>query len=50
VVCAFAAWALNGLLLLDLVIVPNVELAMLRSITALLSMSVLLYGLVWESR
>ena len=40
----------NGLLFLDLVIVPNVDLSLLRSITGLLSMSVLLYGLVWESR
>jgi len=40
----------NALLFLDLVIVPNVDLSVWRGIVALLSISVLLYGLVWESR
>jgi hydrogenase/urease accessory protein HupE len=45
----FAGLALNNVLLfVDLVIVPNVELGLLRSITALAAMMVLLFGLVWE--
>ncbi|HUM13117.1 MAG TPA: DUF5985 family protein [Myxococcaceae bacterium] len=48
--CFAGLAANNGLLFLDLVIVPQVDLALLRSFVALGAMSVLLIGLVWESR
>ena len=40
----------NALLFVDLIIVPSIDLSMLRSETALVSMALLVYGLVWESR
>ncbi|MDZ4695913.1 MAG: DUF5985 family protein [Deltaproteobacteria bacterium] len=40
----------NALLLVDLVIVPEVDLSTARSGVALVAMMVLLFGLVWESR
>jgi hypothetical protein len=47
----FTGLALNNIILLiDLVVVPNVDLMVLRSGTALASIVLLLFGLVWESR
>ena len=47
----FAGLALNNVLLfLDLVIVPDLDLSLLRSIVALAAMAVLLFGLVWDSK
>jgi hypothetical protein len=40
----------NGLLFLDLVIVPDVDLSVLRYTTALLAVLLLLVGLVWDAR
>jgi hypothetical protein len=40
----------NGLLFLDLVIVPTVDLSLLRHATALLAILLLLVGLVWDTR
>jgi hypothetical protein len=40
----------NTLLFVDLVVVPDVDLSILRKGTALCALAVLLYGLVWESR
>ena len=41
----------NALLLVDVVIVPaGVDLSVWRSATALAGVSVLLFGLIWESR
>ena len=40
----------NLLLLVDLVLVPSVDLSVLRSVTALVAVGVLLFGLVWESK
>jgi hypothetical protein len=46
----FAGLAVNNLLLfLDLVVVLQVDLALARSLTALASVAVLVYGLVWEA-
>ena len=45
----FAGLALNNVLLfVDLVVVPDVDLTLLRSVTALASVLLLLFGLVWE--
>jgi hypothetical protein len=49
--CCFAGLALNNLLLLiDLVMIRDVDLALLRAFTAIGSLAVLLFGLVWESK
>jgi len=46
----FAGLAINNILLvLDFMVVPTVDLSLLRRCVALVSMAVLLYGLVWES-
>jgi hypothetical protein len=47
----FAGLALNNvLLLLDLLVLPGVDLTIWRNASALLAMAVLLFGLVWDSR
>ena len=47
----FAGLALNNVvLLIDLVIIPSVDLSLVRSGTALIAMLILLFGLVWEAR
>lgn len=47
----FIGLALNNILLfVDLVIVPSVNLELLRSGVALAALMVLLFGLIWESR
>jgi uncharacterized protein DUF5985 len=40
----------NGLLYVDLVMVPMRDLSLLRSLSALVGLIVLLYGLVWQER
>jgi len=46
----FAGLALSNLLIfLDLVILPQVNLYLLRLATAVIAMALLLYGLIWES-
>jgi hypothetical protein len=39
----------NALLLVDLYLVPNTDLFVVRTGAALLGMTVLLYGLIWDS-
>ena len=47
----FAGLALNNVVLfVDLVVIPGVDLSLVRSGAALIAMLVLLFGLVWESR
>jgi hypothetical protein len=47
----FGGLAVNNVLLfLDLVVVPTVDLSVLRTSVAALAMLVLCLGLVWESR
>jgi hydrogenase/urease accessory protein HupE len=47
----FVGLVINNLLLvLDRIFVPNVDLHTLRLVTALGAMTVLVYGLVWESK
>jgi uncharacterized membrane protein len=40
----------NGLLFVDLSVATAVDLSLWRSVTALTGVSVLLFGLIWESR
>jgi energy-converting hydrogenase Eha subunit G len=47
----FTGLALNNLLLvIDLRLVPQVDLSLWRTIPALIGISLLVYGLVWETR
>jgi hypothetical protein len=47
----FVGLTVNNLIVfVDLVIVPDVDLSMVRSVVALASLSALLFGLVWNSR
>lgn len=50
-ILCFAGLALNSLLVLvDLIVVPGVDLALFRISTALVAMTLLVYGLIWEAR
>jgi hypothetical protein len=40
----------NALLFIDLIVAPSVDLSLWRGATALAGVSVLLFGLIWESR
>jgi Family of unknown function (DUF5985) len=45
----FVGLAINNLLLLvDLVLLPAVELTLLRGLVAMAAIAVMVYGLVWE--
>ncbi|HVY39615.1 MAG TPA: DUF5985 family protein [Polyangia bacterium] len=45
----FIGLALNNVLLfVDLVLVPQVDLRMVRNVTALAALSIMLFGLVWD--
>lgn len=47
----FGGLVLNNIaLLLDLIVFPNVDFSLVRSLTALVSVAVLLFGLVWEGQ
>ena len=47
----FAGLALNNLVLfVDLVLVPDADLSLLRSGTAFLGVAVLVFGLVWDAQ
>ena len=47
----FAGLALNNVLLvIDVQVVPNIDLSLWRTIPALIGISLLVYGLVWETR
>jgi hypothetical protein len=47
----FIGLAVNNVLLLtDLVFVPEVDLSVVRAVTALCAVSVLVIGLIWERR
>jgi hypothetical protein len=47
---SFVAWAANhAFVFLDLVVLPGMDLSMLRAWMAVAAVSLLLYGLVWEA-
>ena len=47
----FAGLTVNNLLLVvDLVVLPDVDLQLARDASGLLALAVLLFGLIWESR
>jgi Family of unknown function (DUF5985) len=49
-VCFAGLFVNNLLLFLDLVVITGVDLSWARSISALVAVGVLLYGLIWETR
>jgi hypothetical protein len=40
----------NGLIFVDVLVVPDVDLGVLRAASALAGFGVLLFGLIWEAR
>jgi hypothetical protein len=47
----FACLAINNLLLfVDLVVVPTVDLSVLRAISGLVGLLILVFGLVWDTQ
>lgn len=46
--CFFGLTLNNFLLFLDLVIIPEVDLSISRSLAAFLGLALLLYGLIWD--
>ncbi len=47
----FVGLAVNNVLLyIDLVILPDVDLSMMRDLSAFLGLALLLYGLIWDAR
>jgi hypothetical protein len=48
--CFAGLTANNLLLVLDKLVLPAVDLSLWRTLAALLAMSVLLYGLIWDTQ
>ena len=47
---SFFAWALNNALVFtDLVVLPTTDLSVIRTLTSLVAVSLMLYGLVWDA-
>jgi uncharacterized protein DUF5985 len=47
---SFMAWALNNaLVFMDLVMLPDVDLLIIRTSASLVAVSLMLYGLVWDA-
>jgi hypothetical protein len=47
----FVGLALNNVLLVvDLVLIESIDFSLMRTVTALIAMTVLVFGLVWEAR
>jgi hypothetical protein len=47
---SFIAWALNNALVFtDLVVLPDVDLSVVRALVELAAVGLLLYGLVWDA-
>lgn len=49
-VCFLGLTVNNVLVIVDLVVLPDVSLFLLRNVTALVAVSCLLVGLIWEGR
>jgi hypothetical protein len=47
---SFLGWAANNaLVFMDLVVLPGIDLSLIRAAIALTAVSLLLYGLVWDA-
>ncbi|MGC2298058.1 MAG: DUF5985 family protein [Acidobacteriaceae bacterium] len=49
-VCFFGLALSNLMVFIDLVLLPNVDLYLVRLLTAAAAMLILLYGLIWEGQ
>ncbi len=47
--CFVALTANNTLILIDVLVVPDINLSVVRAATALAGFTILLFGLIWES-
>lgn len=46
---SFVGWAVaNALVFVDLVMLPNIDLSVLRTAASVVAVSLLLYGLIWD--
>jgi hypothetical protein len=48
-ICFFGLGITNALVFVDIVMLPNIDLHLLRRSTAAASMLILIYGLIWDS-
>ena len=48
--CFVGLAANNAILLVDLRVIPTLDLSLWRSLPALMGVAILVYGLVWETR
>jgi hypothetical protein len=48
--CFFGLMLDNVMLYVDIVVVPDVNLAVIRKLPGLVSLTLLVFGLVWESK
>ena len=48
--CFVGLTANNLLLVYDKIVIPDTDLSLLRTSVALVSMAILLYGLIWDTR
>jgi len=47
---SFVAWAANNAFVFaDLVVLPAIDLSIVRAVLALIAISLLLYGLIWDA-
>jgi hypothetical protein len=47
---SFVAWAANNALVFtDLVVLPGIDLSLVRAVAALTAITLLLYGLIWDA-
>ena len=47
---SFVGWAVNNaLVFMDLVVLPELDLSVLRTAMSLIAVSLMLYGLVWDA-
>jgi hypothetical protein len=49
-VCFIGLALSNVLLVVDLIVVPQIDLSLLRTGTAAIAMGLLVFGLIWRSR
>jgi hypothetical protein len=47
---SFGGWAVNNALVFtDMVVLPGIDLSVVRAMVALVAVSLLLYGLIWDA-
>jgi hypothetical protein len=46
--CFFGLFLNNSLLFVDLILLPDIDLSIVREVPALVGIALLLYGMIWE--